>query len=134
MSEEIIKVLNYLGEQLGIVIDWSAENMMPQVMDILGRYRNYKIVTGIIWIIVLVGLIFIIYRFVRKAIHDEKTDTHSIWWDEGGLTIAAICLYFFGAIFICVSIVALIMISSNICQWIIIPEMQYLKLLQNLVA
>jgi hypothetical protein len=25
MSEEIIKVLNYIGEQLGIVIDWSSE-------------------------------------------------------------------------------------------------------------
>ena len=35
MSEEIIKVLDYLGEQLGIVIDWSSENVWPQVMDIL---------------------------------------------------------------------------------------------------
>lgn len=31
MSEEIIKVLDYICEQLGIAIDWTAENVWPQV-------------------------------------------------------------------------------------------------------
>ena len=44
MSQEIINVLNYLGEQLGIAIDWTFENVWPQVMDILERYRLLEIV------------------------------------------------------------------------------------------
>lgn len=45
MSQEIINVLNYLGEQLGIAIDWTSENIWPQVMDILGRYRLFEIIS-----------------------------------------------------------------------------------------
>ena len=45
MSQEIINVLNYLGEQLGIAIGWTSENVWPQVMDILGRYRLFELAT-----------------------------------------------------------------------------------------
>lgn len=45
MSEEIIKVLDYLGAQIGIAIDWSSENVWPQIMDILGRYRLFELAT-----------------------------------------------------------------------------------------
>ena len=45
MSEEIIKVLDYLGAQIGIAIDWSSENVWPQVTDILGRYRLFELAT-----------------------------------------------------------------------------------------
>ena len=55
MSQEIINVLNYLGEQLGIAIDWSSENVWPQVMDILGRYRLFELATTGIWLVIEVG-------------------------------------------------------------------------------
>ena len=64
MSEEIINVLNYLGEQIGIAIDWTSQNVMPQVMDILGRYRlfeiakiSFELITGFVFIII--GIILI---------------------------------------------------------------------------
>ena len=62
MSQEIINVLNYLGEQLGIAIDWSSENVWPQVMDILGRYRLLEIVSSCLWIVIQIA--FIVYALV----------------------------------------------------------------------
>ncbi len=44
MSQEIITVLEYIGEKLGIAIDWTAENVMPQVLAVLSRYRILEIV------------------------------------------------------------------------------------------
>lgn len=29
MSDEIIKILDDLGQRFGVVIDWSSENVMP---------------------------------------------------------------------------------------------------------
>ena len=62
MSQEIINMLNYLGEQLGIAIDWSSENIWPQVMDILGRYRLLEIVYSCLWIVIQSA--FIVYALV----------------------------------------------------------------------
>ena len=58
MSQEIINVLNYLGEQIGIAIDWTSENVWPQVMDILGRYRLFELITtGICLFVEIVMLV-----------------------------------------------------------------------------
>ena len=52
MSQEIINALNYLGEQFGIAIDWSSENVWPHVMDILERYRLFEFTTTGIWLVI----------------------------------------------------------------------------------
>ena len=62
MNQEIINVLNYLGEQLGIAIDWTSENVWSQVMDILGRYRLLEIVYSCLWIVIQSA--FIVYALV----------------------------------------------------------------------
>lgn len=31
VSDQIIEVLNYLGEKLGVTIDWTSENVLPYV-------------------------------------------------------------------------------------------------------
>lgn len=41
MSEEIIKVLDAVCDKIGIAVDWSAENITPQMMDLFKRYGNY---------------------------------------------------------------------------------------------
>ena len=41
MSDEIIKLLDDLGQRFGIAIDWSSENMMPYI-PIFVRYRQNK--------------------------------------------------------------------------------------------
>lgn len=58
MSQEIINVLEYIGGKLGIALDWTSENIWPQVLDILGRYRILQIVISGIWLAVaLIALV-----------------------------------------------------------------------------
>ena len=66
MSQEIINVLEYLSNQLGIAIDWTSENVWPQVMDILGRYRLFKLATTGIWLVVEVVMAVVAF-FVLKS-------------------------------------------------------------------
>ena len=87
MSQEIINVLNYLGEQLGIAIDWSSENIWPQIMDILGRYRLMEIVYSCLWIVIQSA--FIVYAlvvFVKCFKASDKirtTKQDNFWWYSG---------------------------------------------------
>ena len=70
MSEEIIKVLDYLGEQLGIAIDWTSENVWPQVMDILGRYRLFELVSTGFWLIMEVIMVFSAFLILKRMAKD----------------------------------------------------------------
>ena len=52
MSDEIVKILDDLGQRFGIAIDWTSENVMPYLQDLMGRYINYEIITSIVRLIV----------------------------------------------------------------------------------
>ena len=59
MSEEIIKVLDNLAERFGIAIDWTSQNVMPYLQDLMNRYVSYKMGMSIMWIVIL-GIILIV--------------------------------------------------------------------------
>ena len=38
MSEEIIKVLNDLASRFGVAIDWTNQNIVPYLQDLMTRF------------------------------------------------------------------------------------------------
>lgn len=58
MSNEIIKVIDALCDKLGVAVDWSAENVLPQVQYLIERYANYLMVCHVFG--VLLGVILLI--------------------------------------------------------------------------
>lgn len=142
MSQEIINVLNYLGEQLGIAIDWSSENVWPQVMDILGRYRLLEIVSSCLWIVIQIA--FIVYALVvlvkclKASAKIRATKQDNFWWYigysnnwmSGAGTVLLITAAFFGI----ASLFMLPMEVGDLLKWIIVPEIKYLEMLKGLMA
>lgn len=141
MSQEIINVLNYLGEQLGIAIDWSSENIWPQIIDILGRYRLMEIVYSCLWIVIQSA--FIVYALVvfikcfKASDKIRTTKQDNFWWYSGytsnwlsgvgaGLVITAIIS---GVTSLCM----LPMEVSDLLKWLIIPEVKYLEMLKGFI-
>lgn len=142
MSQEIINVLNYLGEQLGIAIDWSAENVWPQVMDILGRYRLLEIISTCMWIFaetvfVVVSLIAIV-KCLKASARIRKTKEDNFWWYRGysstWMSGAGAIITILSAVFCGSSLFMLPMDVGKLLRWIIVPEIQYLEMLKGLMA
>ena len=142
MSQEIINVLNYLGEQLGIAIDWSAENVWPQVMDILGRYRLLEIIFTCMWIFaetvfVVVSLIAIV-KCLKASARIRKTKEDNFWWYRGysstWMSGAGAITTILSAVFGGSSLFMLPMDVGKLLKWIIVPEIQYLEMLKGLMA
>ena len=142
MSQEIINVLNYLGEKLGIAIDWTSANVMPQVTNILGRYRIMEIVSSSMALILCLAAIIVMIAVITKNIKAHtlmmKTKEDNFWWVKGYSTnwmtgmggsimmIAIMCGVFgIGFFFI---------VSQNLLEWIFVPEIQYLELLKGFIA
>ena len=138
MSEEIIKVLDYICEKLGIAIDWTAENVWPQVLEIFGRYRIFKLVGSSMWLMASIGIMIIFAMLWVKAIRArgicDKDHKNNFWWSyrsfgismEG--TFGLLMFTIFGGGFILMMFTASI---SEFLQWLLIPEIQFLELLKG---
>ena len=63
VSDEIIKVLEYLGEKFGIVFDSTKENILPYAQQLAEKYIKWEISTSVAWICIaviflIVGILF----------------------------------------------------------------------------
>lgn len=60
IADDIIKILEYLFAKMGIAIDWSADNVMPYLMELGNHIVSYKMWCAIIIICaVLVSFIIV---------------------------------------------------------------------------
>ena len=91
MSEEIIKVLDDLSRRLGIVIDWSSDNMLPYLQDLISRIVTYEIYTSILWLSIFIIFIIVSLFLIRKFIFAIKNDESNI---DIFLLIISVCLFF----------------------------------------
>ena len=142
MSQEIIKVLDYLGAQIGIAIDWSSENVWPQVTDILGRYRLFELTTTSFWIAIEIAmLVFALITFksmFKNYMTFKKNGETNFWWFR---SYGSTCLTGFGVVtmaagILCAifSLVGLPHDIEEVFRWAIVPEIQYLEMLKGLMG
>ena len=142
MDNKIIETLDYLGEKIGIAIDWTAENVYPQVLDFMARYKIYEIVANCIWIIFAIGCIFMTYLCIKKYAIPARTkaiaEKQSNFWFEYTrwnceLQIGAGCLIVFLIVISIISIILFICSISDIIKWIVIPEAQFYDMLKGVI-
>ena len=145
MRQEIINVLEYIGGKLGIALDWTSENIWPQVLDILGRYRILQIVISSIWLVAaLIALVVFICLWIKifKAYLTCKKDKKSnLWWDwlnyhgDAGTTGLTSTIIFLSAIAAAFLIIPTLVIEpGKILEWVFIPEIQFLELFKSITG
>lgn len=141
MSQEIINVLNYLGEQLGIVIDWSSENVWPQVMDILGRYRLFELVSTGFWLIMEVVMIFGVFLILKRMAKDymkiKADQKDNFWWrrryGDNELTGFGWALLIISLLLGVISVISITIDIGEMFKWFIVPEIKYLEMLKGFI-
>ena len=142
MSNEIIKILDDLAKRFGVAIDWTAENVMPYLKDLLSRLVTFEIVQSAILIVVSV-LMLIACIVAGKFLSDDRklcrTSENSTTFHtyrscfnsvelEDGFGFA----YVVGIII--VGIAAVIMFGCNLdalLKWTIIPEFKIIEWISN---
>lgn len=131
MSEEIIKVLDELGKRFGVVIDWSNQNIVPYLQELLKRFICYQNITAGIWIIISVAIIIggvIMLKFLNKWKKSDDYDS-SYCSDDDALAavgyILSVCIIALGIGLIIGNILG---ITKNICM----PEMVVYEYIKNI--
>lgn len=73
MSDEIIKILDDLGQRFGIAIDWSSENVMPYLKDLMSRFINYEMITSVVWMVVFIVCCTVMFIAIKKLVQYQKS-------------------------------------------------------------
>lgn len=131
MSEEIIKVLDELGKRFGVIIDWSNQNIIPYLQELLKRFICYLNITACIWIIISIAITIsgvIMIRFLNKWRKSENYNSDFNVDDD--------LLAFFGYIFsICLIVLGIGLMIGNIIgivKNICMPEMIVYEYIKNI--
>lgn len=154
------EAIELLCDKLGMAVDWTAQNVWPQVMEVLQRYRTYSIVDDIIGIIICLAVVGAFIYMNKRIIEDRKTLIENrglrrkelyndvpeeqrtkpfttIWWDwyeySGGAecTGASIALWVAGGILAVIAIVFLFVDVEDLIKWIFIPEVRWLDVIKS---
>ena len=115
-GEEMIKVLDYLGQKLGVAIDWSNQNALPYLEELAHKYINYEIATSIVWLIIgilILTLSIFLFRKREKGVIDDYTSCSALCFVGAGTII------FFQVM--------------DIIKCIFLPELQIYEYLQYLM-
>ena len=131
MSEEIIKVLDELGKRFGVVIDWSNQNIVPYLQELLKRFICYQNITAGIWIIISVAIIIggvIMLKFLNKWKKSDDYDSNYCSDDDVLAAVGYILSVCIIALGIGLIIGNILGITKNICM----PEMVVYEYIKNI--
>lgn len=98
-GDEVIKILNYLCEKIGVTIDWTNDNALPYLKVLCGKYVKWETQTSIAWIVIAlvsVVLAFITAFIIHKHCNFDIFDNFE-WW-----------------VFACAVIIAMIVICTQV--------------------
>lgn len=119
-SEQFITIMDAVCDKFGIVIDWTAQNVVPYMTELGGRVVKYEIATSIVWLVVGCFMLIGLYALYKKGKRDR--------WDEAWIP------FVFISIFTVISSVSLIGGHVfNIIETIFLPEMVIIQFLSQFI-
>lgn len=112
-SAQIMEVLDYLGEKIGITIDWTQANMLPYMQELFARFIKWEIATSTVWIVIAIIMLITAILLIKNMNKISKVD------DDGGLCFLALII-----IIVCIVCgISMICIQTfDIVECLTIPE------------
>lgn len=143
MSDQVIKILEYMGEKIGVAIDWTQENVLPYAEDLVRRFITYNIVECALCILcfILCGvtaaiLVKVISDGINKAKATRKDNWIAIAYSYGDVepNVGGVFLIVATGICILACAVGIPCMIGELIKWCIIPEFKIVEELSHLIS
>ena len=118
VSEQIIQVLDNLGEKFGLAIDWSSENILPYANELMNKAVSYEL-----WMNIIIFTFITIGLALSWIIFFKTIKNKNFNWDYfDALTITAVISIILAVLFSIAFIICLIFCVSTIIACLAFPE------------
>lgn len=117
-SEQFIQIMDEVSKKFGITVDWTAQNVMPYLNDLLGRFVKYEVYTSLMWLVIGVIVFILSIKAVRWSWKSEN--------DCEGFIAFMIGLAAIGFIMITTQTLDIIQVKT-IPEKTVVEYIQYLK-------
>ena len=137
MDKELCNVIDKIAEKIGVAIDWSSENVMPYIQDIMQRYRTKSIVENIIVMtvcaIIITICIIIAVKMTKGIINGSQNMVSSIWFDADCDVVSTFSIVTYAIILISllISVMVLCSATGELMEWLCVPEVKLLEVLKG---
>lgn len=126
VSDEIIKVLEYLCSKIGITIDWTNNNVLPYIEQICAKFIKWEIATSVTWIALAIASTVVVF-LVGKSVLAHNKDY--ILYED---LVFFVNLISYGALF--VSIIVIGKQAFDIVKCCTFPEKAIYDYVQSMIA
>ena len=139
MDKELCNVIDKIAEKIGVVVDWTSENVLPFIQDIMQRYRTMSIVKNVITMIVCTIIIticvIVVTKMIKGIVNGLKNEVSSIWFDADYDELSKLSLVTSVIIIIplLVSVIVLCVAAVDLIGWLYVPEVKLLGILKGLM-
>lgn len=137
VSNQIIEVLNALCEKFGIAIDWTGQNVMPYVQELMKKAVNYELWTSVGWFLIWAIFIFAffgtIYWYIKNRYNENNKTIEIIIDDEELFFIVSITFIIIGGILAIIAIIGAITQIMDIITCLTFPEKIIFNMIQSMM-
>lgn len=130
VSDQIISVLNALCEKFGLVVDWTAANVLPYATDLCSRIITYEIATeiacSIIAIIITIALGLVFRFLLKKGIEDD--------WCSDGFMVGSIFAGIIFSISLLITVIGVPCAIMDIIKACTLPELTVIEMVEGLIS
>ena len=137
MDEELCNIIDKIAEKIGVAIDWSSENVMPYIQDIMQRYRTMNIVNNIIvtavCAIIITICVIVAVKITKGITNGSQNMVSSIWFDADydAVSIFSMMASIIIAISFLISVIMLCGATGKLMGWLYVPEVEFLGVLKG---
>lgn len=90
VSNQIIEVLNALCDKFGIAINWTGQNVLPYVQELMGKAVSYELWTSVAWLAIFVVATIVAYGICFLGNDRVDWDTRALF-TMIGITVFIVC-------------------------------------------
>ena len=126
ISNQIISVIDALCEKLGFAVDWTQQNVLPQIQLLFEKYIRYEIFSSVATIVISVMVSLAIALITKKC---HVVAVKEKWNVDCGLVWLAYVAWIMLGISVLVTFVVFCQQSMDIVRCLTFPELQVMEYL-----
>lgn len=133
VSNQIIEVLNALCEKFGVAIDWTGQNVMPYVQELMKKIVNYELWTSVGWFLIWVAFIFVFFKLIYWYVKNQNNESNIILdflnWNKEFIVL----FLFFGGILTIIATIGIVTQVMDIITCLTFPEKIIFNMIQSMM-